>query len=439
VVDHEVGEARREMKVLYLAPTPERATGAFAYTFLDEEAHALRAAGVQVYVLATHGEDRDEQGLRVRVLPPGRRLSERIRTPGFLLRHRAAFPPRMSVRDWVKAYHLARIERFAATLVRDEDITLIHSQFAWPGGVGGAMAAAETGRPLIASFCGMDLDLHAGLGYGDRQDPFTEHAILHLLRSAERTTYVSNFMRNLGLALGAEPSAAVTILVGVDLDRFTPASDRVALRSRLGIRSSMLLSVGGLQKLKGVNHVLEALATLRSRHDFTYVIVGDGEESRNLRTLARELELEDRVVFCGRLGREEVPQYFSACDLFILGSLTEGSGNVLLEAMSSGRPVICTDSGGPPEYVLHGRTGFVVPVGDVQAMAERIRQLLDKPELADSLGEAGRTRMVEGFAYSRKISEILALYESVVRTKDLVQGAPPAPHSGRIGDQTSGK
>jgi len=81
----------------------------------------------------------------------------------------------------------------------------------------------------------------------------------------------------------------------------------------------------------------------------------------------------------------------------------------------------------------------VVPVGDVQAMAERIRQLLDKPELADSLGAAGRTRMVEGFGYSRRISEILALYESVVRTKRLVQGAPPAPHSGRIGDQTGWK
>lgn len=421
---------RREMKVLYLAPPSPSATGAFADTFIEEEAHALRAAGVQVYALATHGEDRDVQGLRVRVLPPGRLLSERIHTPGFLLSHRAAFPSRMSMRDWVRAYHIARIERFAARLVRDEGITLIHSHFGYPAGVGGAIVAAETARPLIATFRGMDLELYAELEqYGLRLDPFIEHSILHLLRSAERTTYFSKYMRTIGVALGADPSAAVTIFKGVHLDHFAPVSDRVALRSRLGIQAPMILSVGGLEKRKGIHYVLEALATLRSTHDFTYVIVGDGEESQNLQTLARQLELGDRVVFCGRLGRAEIPQYFSACDMFILGSLTEAAGNVVLEAMSSGRPVICTDSGGPPEYVRHECTGFVVPVGDVQAMARCVRLFLEKPQLADSLGEAGRARMVEGFGYSRMIGTILALYEDVVRVKRLVRDASPR-HSG---------
>jgi glycosyltransferase involved in cell wall biosynthesis len=175
----------------------------------------------------------------------------------------------------------------------------------------------------------------------------------------------------------------------------------------------MILFVGALQKLKGVHHVLEALAALRPTHAFTYVIVGDGEESANLRAQARRLGLEERVVFLGALGRESLAQYFSACDMFILGSLTEGSGNVVLEAMASGRPVICTDSGGPPQYVRHERTGFVVPVGDVRAMAQRVRELLEAPALADALGAAGRARMVEGFAYSRMIGEIVALYEQV--------------------------
>jgi glycosyltransferase involved in cell wall biosynthesis len=402
------------MKVLYLAPPAETSTGALAYTVLDEEAHALRAAGVEVYVLGMHGEDRCEKGLEVRVLPPGRRLDERMGTPAFLRRHRAAFPRPMSVRDWVRAYHIARIERFAARIVREENIALIHSHFAWPDGVGGAMAAAQTGRALIASFRGMDLDMHEGIEYGMRRDPFTAHAMLHLLRRADRTTYVSDYMRRIGLSLGADPGAAVEILKGVDLERFAPVADRVALRTRLGIPRPMILSVGALQKLKGVHHILEALATLRSSHDFTYVIVGAGEESANLRALTRRLALDDRVVFRGHLGRETLPQFFSACDLFILGSLTEGSGNVVLEAMSSGRPVICTDSGGPPQYVRHERTGFVVPVGDVPAMAQRVRELLDTPRLADSLGEAGRARMVHGFAYSRMIGEILALYEEVV-------------------------
>jgi glycosyltransferase involved in cell wall biosynthesis len=401
------------MKVLYLAPPAETPTGALAYSVLDEEAQALRAAGVRLYVLGVHGEARDAGGVAVQVLPPGRRLDQRLGTPGFLRRHRAAFPERMSLRDWVRAYHIARIERFAARIVREEDITLIHSHFAWPDGVGGAMAAAETGRPLIATFRGMDLDMHDGIEYGLRRDPFTAHATVHLLRRADRTTYVSDYMRRIGLSLGADPAAAVEILKGVDIERFAPAADRLALRARLGITAPMILYVGALQKLKGVHHVLEALAALRPTQAFTYVIVGDGEESANLRAQVHRLGLEERVVFLGALGRESLAQYFSACDMFILGSLTEGSGNVVLEAMASGRPVICTDSGGPPQYVRHERTGFVVPVGDVHAMAQRVRELLEAPALGDALGAAGRARMVEGFAYSRMIGEIVALYEQV--------------------------
>jgi glycosyltransferase involved in cell wall biosynthesis len=428
VVDLEAGKAkrplRRGMKVLFLAPAPESPTGALAYRVLDEEAQALRAAGVQVYLMAIHGVDRDEKGLKVRALPPGRRLDERMGTPRFLLRHRAAFPRPLSAREWVRAYHVARMERFAATIVREEGITLIHSHFAWPDGVGGAMAAAETGRPLIASFRGMDLDMHAGLEYGMRQDPFTEHAILHLLRAADRTTYVSDYMRRIGLSLGAEPSTAIVVLKGVDLQRFVPAPDRHALRASLGIPCPMILSVGGLQKLKGVHHILHALATLRATHEFVYVIVGDGEESANLRALARELGLEDRVRFRGSLGREKLAPYFAACDLFVLGSITEGSGNVLLEAMASGRPAICMDAGGPPEYVRHGSTGFVVPVGDEAALAQRIRELLEQPELADSMGAAGRARMVEGFDYSRMIGTILSIYEDAVRSRPRAAAAP---------------
>src|SRR5262245_30328267 len=113
------------MKTLYLAPPSENPSGALAYTFLDEEAEGLREAGVDVYVIATHGEDREIRGLHVRALPPGKQLGERLGTPAFLMRHRAAFPARMGIRGWAHAFHLARIERFAARLVREENISVI--------------------------------------------------------------------------------------------------------------------------------------------------------------------------------------------------------------------------------------------------------------------------------------------------------------------------
>jgi glycosyltransferase involved in cell wall biosynthesis len=403
------------LRVLYLAPPSETATGALAYSFQQEEAVALRASGHELYVVAHHGVDREVDGIHVRVLPPGRRWRERSGTPPFLLRGRAAFPRGMRLREWARAFHLARIERFAARLVQREGIALVHSHFAWPEGIGGALAAAAARRPLIASFRGLDLDVHEGLAYGMRRDAAMEHAIRHLIRRADRTTYVSDYLRRIGLSLGADPARAVTILKGVDLARFAPAPDREALRRSLGFADPLLMSAGGLQKLKGIHHVLDALAILKATRRFSYVVAGDGEERESLRAQAVRLGLGEHVRLLGRLDRSQIPQYFAACDLLVLGSLTEGSGNVALEAMASGRPVVATDSGGPPEYVLDGKTGFVVPVGDAAAMAERVARLLDSPALADALGRAGRLRMQEGFDYSRMIREIALLYEEVLR------------------------
>ena len=403
------------MKVLYLAPPAESAEGALAYSFQQEEAVALQAAGHELYVLGIHGRDRELGGLRVRVLPPGNSWRERSGMPAFLLRRRLPLPRGLGLRAWLRAVHLARIERFAAQLVSREGIALIHSHFAWPEGIGGAMAAAETGRPLIASFRGMDLDVHEGLAYGMRRNASMAHAIRALIRRADRTTYVSEYLRRIGLSLGADPATAVTILKGVDLERFSPASDRAALGRQLGLPGPLLLSVGGLQKLKGIHHVLDALASLKDRHAFTYLVVGEGEEKESLEAQALRLGLEAHVRFLGRLDRAQIPRYFAACDALILGSLTEGSGNVALEAMACGRPVVATDSGGPPEYVADGQTGFVVAVGDIPAMADRVGRLLHDPALADSLGRAGRLRMEEGFGYPRMIREIAALYEEVVR------------------------
>ena len=179
------------------------------------------------------------------------------------------------------------------------------------------MAAAETGRPLIASFRGMDLDVHEGLQYGMRRDRVMSHAIRALLRRADRTTYVSDYLRRIGLSLGADPGA-------------DPAVFRSLRRAYPG------LADGGIRQR--------------------------GARSLGLRT--------SRCVH--RLWR--------------------------------------------PAGVRERRPqGFVVPVGDVPAMAERVGRLLHEPALADALGRAGRLRMVEGFGYARMIGEIGSLYEETLR------------------------
>ena len=404
------------MKVLYLAPSRKRPEQITRYSFIDEEIVGLSEAGVEAYVLSASDDWTEDRGkIRMRPLPLETSLGERARTISFLLRH-ARLIPTGAWSDLPSLYHTVRIERNVADLVRSEKIDLIHSHFGSPGGLGGVLARAETGVPLVASLRGMDLLCDRGIDYGMRLDPRFDHSIRVLLSAADRTLYNSEFMRRKGISLGADPQRALTLRKGVDLVAFNGA-DRGAelLRAELGIRGPVILTVAGLIQRKGIDHLLEALALLRDSHRFSFVVCGKGPELSNLRALSRSLGLEHRTHFVGRVSREQIPRYFAACDLFLLGSIHEAAGNVVLEAMASSKPVVCTDSGGPPEYVEDGTTGFVVPVADPPAMAARISTLLDHSELRERFGRNGRAKAERQLDYGRMIEDMVSVYRGVAR------------------------
>lgn len=406
------------MKVLYLVPQSKRSDRIGAYSFIDEEIEALAAAGIEAFVLSTASPaDRLHRRVHLRSSPARTSTATRAGAFTFLLRHFKDVPRR---HFWhpAKSYRVARAEHLAAHLVEREKIDLIHSHFGWPQGFGGLLARATTGRPLVATLRGTDILLDREIQYGRRGDPCFDRAIRLLLGTADRTVYFSNYMREQALALGARPETARVIRKGVDLSQFTVADNRVALREKLGLGPSpMILTVAGLIPRKGVHHIMEALARLAPSRDFTFVICGDGPERARLETLAATRGLKDRTRFLGRVSRETIPKYFAACDVFVLASIVEAAGNVLFEAMAAGRPVVCTRSGGPPEYVRDGETGFVTPVGDPGAMSTRIAQLLDDPALQDRLGAEGRRRTIGEFAYDRMVQDIIGVYDETLRSR----------------------
>jgi glycosyltransferase involved in cell wall biosynthesis len=404
--------ADQPMRVLYLVPPggwPDHIT---AYSFLDEEIHALADSGVEPYLLSP-AVDTFRQSKRVRLLPlPQGSPWERWRALRFLAAYRSHLPTAL-LKEFGKFLHATRIELAAADLIKQHDIQLIHSHFGPILGFGGMLARLSTGRPLVSSFRGMDLLVDRGIDYGLRRDAFYDRSLSALLRNVDVSTYASDFMRGEAIRLGARRETAVTIRKGVDLNHFHVPGDRETLRRELGVETPMILTVAGLIPRKGVGTVLRALALLLSTHKFTLVVCGDGPERGALEGLSDRLAIADRVVFKGRIGRAEIPQYFAACDVFVLASLVEAAGNVVLEAMASGRPVVCTDSGGPPEYVRDGKTGYIVPVGDHVRMAERIALLLDAPELADRLGRAGRAVAERELVYENMTRAFLQLYEEL--------------------------
>jgi D-inositol-3-phosphate glycosyltransferase len=195
---------------------------------------------------------------------------------------------------------------------------------------------------------------------------------------------------------GAHASRIATIPCGVDTDLFTPG-DRAEARRRLGLDDRpVLLWVGRIAPIKGLDTLLDTVARLREAgRDMRLLVVGgetdeptNGHET-SLRRRIAALGLRESVRFVGPQPQSVLPLYYAAADVTVLPSYYESFGMVALEAMACGSPVIASRVGGLVTTVRDGVTGFLVPDGDVEALAERIETLVADPELRWRLGREG--------------------------------------------------
>jgi glycosyltransferase involved in cell wall biosynthesis len=154
-----------------------------------------------------------------------------------------------------------------------------------------------------------------------------------------------------------------------------------ATRDDLGVPRDrfVAITVGRLVKRKGIDQLLQAL-TLPECQDAILYVVGDGPERAPLTTLSRELGLEDRVVFTGRVEEDEKWQLLKCSDAYVSATLHEGFGLVYLEGMAAGLPVVTFDHGGQVDFLRHDETGYVVSAGDVPGLAAAIGRLIANPE-----------------------------------------------------------
>lgn len=204
---------------------------------------------------------------------------------------------------------------------------------------------------------------------------------------------------------------------GIDAQRFDPANLPASarrLRATLGWSEQDVVvgMVGQLLPKKGYPDLLAALARLRADdRPVKGLIVGAGPEEARLRALAASLHLDQHVVFAGQLG--DVRPALAAMDVFALTSVAvETFSNAALEAMAMRLPVVLSRIGGAAEMVLPDRSGFLYPAGDVAALVERLRPLVDSPELRQSLGAAARRQVLARFSAERMVDQ----YEQLLPT-----------------------
>lgn len=218
------------------------------------------------------------------------------------------------------------------------------------------------------------------------------------------------------------PSAKLHVVQnGIDLSRFRPDSmARERIRSELGIPQGAWVAgaVGRLSQVK--NHALllraAAAAGVLSGDDGRLLLVGDGPEAAPLRALAEELGISDRVVFAGE--RHDVPELLSASDVFVLSSNSEGLPLSMVEAMATGLPVISTAVGGIPALVADGETGFLVPSGDVDALAAKLATLKADPAQATAMGKRGRKLALGRYSAERMMASYMDIYEALLARRE---------------------
>jgi glycosyltransferase involved in cell wall biosynthesis len=182
----------------------------------------------------------------------------------------------------------------------------------------------------------------------------------------------------------------------------------------------VVLYVGRLLRIKGVHHLLGAFPRVLARFPLVrLLIVGDGEEGQDLQTSARRLGLGPRVAFLGSLPHEDVIRCMRAADVFVLPSLVESFGIVLLEAMGCGLPVVASRVMGIPYLVEDGLNGFLVPPTDEEALADRITALLSDPDLRARMREQNRSKAA-AYLMPRIADRFLDLWQTLLRSKEAV-------------------
>jgi len=224
----------------------------------------------------------------------------------------------------------------------------------------------------------------------------------------------------------ADPERVFVIPPGVDLSMFQPI-DRAEARRKIGYGPGrLLLFVGRLERLKGVEVAIRALALLRDRnHDDVRLLVlgedskdGDESETDRLKAVASAAGVRDRADFLGSVAHHELPYFYSAADVTVMPSYSESFGLVGLEAQACARPVVGSDVTGLRSVVRDEVSGYLVPSHDPAAYAERIGRLLDDPELAQQMGRRGRL-LAQRFSWTRTADRLQVLFERLAERAQL--------------------
>ncbi|MEV6694048.1 glycosyltransferase family 4 protein [Micromonospora sp. NPDC051196] len=251
--------------------------------------------------------------------------------------------------------------------------------------------------------------------------PLARTALRRIGRGTDVVTYLGEYTRS-RLARALDGLTELRQLApGVDTGLYHPAVDGTDVRHRLGLTDRpVVVCVSRLVPRKGQDMLIRAMPLIRRRvPDAALLVVGGGPYRATLTRLARQVGVEREVVFTGSVPAAELPAHYAAGDVYAMPCRTrnrgldvEGLGIVYLEASATGLPVVAGDSGGAPDAVRQGETGYVVNGRDLAELADRVSTLLADRDLARTFGAAGRAWVEREWRWETQAERLTALLNS---------------------------
>ena len=294
--------------------------------------------------------------------------------------------------------------------VRREGLDLLHVHYAIPHATSAYLArqmlAGERLPKIVTTLHGTDITL---VGLHPSFQPITRFSILQ----SDGISAVSHFLKDETVRDFSVPASRVDVIPNfVDTKVWRPNREPCH-RSKLAPEGQkIVMHVSNFRPVKRLQDVIEVFARIKREVDARLVLVGDGPERPRALKRAADLGLRDDVLFLGRHG--SVEEILSCADLFLLPSESESFGLAALEAMACGAPVVASQAGGLPEVVVDGVTGYLLPVGAVDEMAEAGVRVLSDEAHAKQLSEAARALTVERFSAEAIVPRYVELYDRVL-------------------------
>jgi L-malate glycosyltransferase len=293
---------------------------------------------------------------------------------------------------------------------RNEELDLVHVHYAIPHAtsawVAQEMLGAEHDVKIVTTLHGTDITL---VGLHPSFHAITRFSIL----KSQGLTAVSDFLKRETVRDFNVPEDRVEVIPNfVDTELFRPGREPCHRSTLAPDGEKIVMHISNFRGVKRVEDVVEVFAGINTKVPSRLVLVGDGPERPRALERADLLGVREQVLFLGK--HSSVDELLSCADLFLLPSESESFGLAALEAMACGAPVVASNTGGLPEVVEDGVSGYLCDVRDVEAMAEAGVRILADPDRHTMMSEAGRALAVERFSADRVVPQYEAYYEKVL-------------------------